>query len=848
MAVRIQLRRDTAANWVSSNPTLRAGEIGIETDTLKFKVGTGSTPWNSITAYANVVPSNLDTILNGYLEVSDLSKDQGVGVAELLDGDLILPGLNIIFEGTVDNHEFTLTVPDVTSDRTVTLPNATTTLVGTNTTDTLTNKSISLGSNTVTTTLAQLNTAVSDADLASLSGTETLTGKTLTSPVISTINNTGTLTLPTSTDTLVGRATTDTLTNKSISLTTNTVTSTLAQLNTAITDADVVSLAGAETLTNKTLVSPVISGLTISDSSIVIEGATADNYETTITFADPTADRTITFPNNSGTVAFTADISAATGGSVSETGTQTLTNKTISLGSNTITGTLAQFNTAVTDADLAPINSPTFTGTPTLPTGTIATTQAAGDNSTAVATTAFVGTAVANLVDSSPALLNTLDEIAAAIGDDPNFATTITTSIGLKAPLASPTFTGTVSGITSTMVGLGNVNNTSDVNKPVSTATQTALDLKLNLTDPAVDYYITNSGSGAYLVNGVSNGNIYFEKGKKYRIYVNASGHPFWIQTVSGAYSSGDVYSTGITNNGAQSGHIIIELPSNAPQLYYACQYHSSMAGSVITGTTFATYKALADLSNVNNTSDANKPVSTATQTALDLKANLASPTFTGTVSGITATMVGLGNVDNTSDANKPVSTATQTALDLKVDKSLFDAKGDLLVASADNTPAKLTVGTNGYLLTANSSATNGVEWAAAPVSLPSQTGNSGKYLTTDGTTASWGTLVVPIITGTATISSNTATTIDTNALAGFTSVEYMVSLKQGSKIRTSKVVLQTDGTSVDMTEFAITETGGTISGVVVSATTSAGNALLQVTVTDAATTNVTVKFSEVKL
>ncbi|WP_374506669.1 beta strand repeat-containing protein, partial [Flavobacterium sp.] len=64
--------------------------------------------------------------------------------------------------------------------------------------------------------------------------------------------------------------------------------------------------------------------------------------------------------------------------------------------------------------------------------------------------------------------------------------------------------------------------------------------------------------------------------------------------------------------------------------------------------------------------SDANKPVSTATQTALDLKAPLASPTFTGTVSGIDKTMVGLSNVDNTSDANKPVSTATQTALDLK--------------------------------------------------------------------------------------------------------------------------------------------------------------------------------------
>jgi len=75
-----------------------------------------------------------------------------------------------------------------------------------------------------------------------------------------------------------------------------------------------------------------------------------------------------------------------------------------------------------------------------------------------------------------------------------------------------------------------------------------------------------------------------------------------------------------------------------------------------------------------------------------------------------------------------------------------------------------------------------------------------------------------------------------------------MVSLKQGSKVRTSKVVLQTDGTSVDMTEFAITETGGTISGVVVSAAVSSTNGVLQVTATDAATTNVDVKFSKVKL
>ena len=59
---------------------------------------------------------------------------------------------------------------------------------------------------------------------------------------------------------------------------------------------------------------------------------------------------------------------------------------------------------------------------------------------------------------------------------------------------------------------------------------------------------------------------------------------------------------------------------------------------------------------------------------------------------------------------------------------------------------------------------------------------------------------------------------------------------------------MQTDGTSVDMTEFAITETGGAMSGVVVSATTVSTDGVLQVTVTDASSSNVTVKFSKVKL
>ena len=61
-------------------------------------------------------------------------------------------------------------------------------------------------------------------------------------------------------------------------------------------------------------------------------------------------------------------------------------------------------------------------------------------------------------------------------------------------------------------------------------------------------------------------------------------------------------------------------------------------------------------LLNADNTTDRNKPISTLTQAALNLKAPVASPTFTGTVSGIDKTVVGLSNVDNTTDLNKPIS------------------------------------------------------------------------------------------------------------------------------------------------------------------------------------------------
>ena len=99
---------------------------------------------------------------------------------------------------------------------------------------------------------------------------------------------------------------------------------------------------------------------------------------------------------------------------------------------------------------------------------------------------------------------------------------------------------------------------------------------------------------------------------------------------------------------------------------------------------------------------------------------------------------------------------------------------------------------------------------------------------------------------GTTTVSTNTATTIDTTSLSTFTAVKYIVSIKQGSKVRSSEVIAQTDGTSVDYAEFGVVETGGPINGILVAASVSSTNCVLQVTISDAASTNATVKIQKV--
>ena len=248
-----------------------------------------------------------------------------------MNGVVLAGASPLVFEGASDDaHETTLALVDPTSDRTLSIPNATDTLIGKATTDTLTNKSFDLGGsgNSLTGTLSEFSSALQGDSFASLAGSETLTNKTFTSPTINggtmsgsftgTLDITGTvlsgasplvfegatadahettwafvdptadrvISVPNATDTLIGKATTDTLTNKTIDLDANTLTGSMSEFNSALQGDSFMTLADTQTLTNKTFTSPTItSGVFntgVSGSAFKDEDNMASNSATAV--------------------------------------------------------------------------------------------------------------------------------------------------------------------------------------------------------------------------------------------------------------------------------------------------------------------------------------------------------------------------------------------------------------------------------------------------------------------------------------------------------------------------------------------------------------------------------------
>ena len=173
---------------------------------------------------------------------------------------------------------------------------------------------------------------------------------------------------------------------------------------------EVVGTSDAQTLSAK-----ILSGAVVATGGILFEGSTDDGNEITLTVIDPTADRTITLPNATGTV--TLDGVAST-----------LTSKTITSG--TLGSDLAAGTYKITGL-----------GTPSA--------------NTDAATKAYVDTQIAATIDSAPAALDTLNELAAALNDDASFSTTVATSIGTKVAKAGDSMTGALSMGTNKITDLG---------------------------------------------------------------------------------------------------------------------------------------------------------------------------------------------------------------------------------------------------------------------------------------------------------------------------------------------------------------------------------------------------------
>jgi len=129
---------------------------------------------------------------------------------------------------------------------------------------------------------------------------------------------------------------------------------------------------------------------------------------------------------------------------------------------------------------------------------------------------------------------------------------------------------------------VSNVDNTSDANKPVSTAQQTALNLKANI----LEWTLTADGSSHYIFAGPgfagteTDPTIYVMRGHTYKFTNSMNAHPFRIQSTQG--TSGTPYNNGVTNNAVSNGTLTWEVRMDAPAtLYYQCTAHANMQGTI---------------------------------------------------------------------------------------------------------------------------------------------------------------------------------------------------------------------------------------------------------------------------
>jgi len=97
----------------------------------------------------------------------------------------------------------------------------------------------------------------------------------------------------------------------------------------------------------------------------------------------------------------------------------------------------------------------------------------------------------------------------------------------------------------------------------------------------ATEFQVINNGFTSYIIDDENNPSITLQRDSTYIFHISAPGHPFWIKTANST-GTGNAYSAGVTGNGTSQGDVQFTVPSDAPdQLFYNCQFHSPMTGTI---------------------------------------------------------------------------------------------------------------------------------------------------------------------------------------------------------------------------------------------------------------------------
>ena len=534
MATRMQQRRGTAAQWTAANPILAAGEIGFETDTSKFKMGNGSSAWSALTYFANA--AELSAIIDGAPAALNTLNELA---AALGDDPSFFTNMAQSIADNIDSHNVTTSVHGIANTALLaTLTNVSTAQTGAESfaTTAVTNHSNDttqvhgIDDTSVLATATTVATAVGNAltthnsdtsEVHGIADTALLATKSYADTAVSThasdvtevhgIANTADLATKSYADTAVSTHSDDTLLVHGIAdtadLATKSYADTAVSTHAALTE-NIHGIADTSLLATQDFVATAVSNSEVDQSALAGVGidwnATTEAFDIDSTVATTTHVSTEIGTHNSDTtsvhgiadtslLATTANVATAKSEAITAAGTAAdtkvstavaaLTKSSVGLGNvdntadsakpvSTAVQTALDLKATVASNDLkAPLASPALTGTPTAP------TAATGTNTTQVATTGFVQQEIAILTTGAPGLLNTLDELAAALGDDANYAATVTTALTAKAPIASPTFTGTV-----TIPAGASISGFAPLASPALTGTATAVNLTVTGT------------------------------------------------------------------------------------------------------------------------------------------------------------------------------------------------------------------------------------------------------------------------------------------------------------------------------------------------------------------------------